>query len=125
MKKKRTIAIRDPKLQKIRNNLRKLLLKWKSIEWNQLCDIYEKIQFDVNDNVRDLSEKEQQQVRDLRMKMKEINLIAIHSICKCSLCSASDRDMTYNPVRERWYCVNCYQKLQRDFKGKEESVLFP
>lgn len=125
MKKKRTIAIRDPKLQKIRNNLRKLLLKWKSIEWNQLCDIYEKIQFDVNDNVRDLSEKEQQQVRDLRMKMKEINLIASHSICKCSLCSASDRDMTYNPVRERWYCVNCYQKLQHDFKGKEESVLFP
>ena len=125
MKKKRTIAIRDPKLQKIRNNLRKLLLKWKSIEWNQLCDIYEKIQFDVNDNVRDLSEKEQQQVRDLRMKMKEINLIASHSICKCALCSASERDMTYNPVRKRWYCVDCYQKLQHDFKGEEESVLYP
>ncbi len=105
--------------------MRKLLLKWKSTQWHQLCDVYENIQFDENRNVRDLSEKEQHRVKGLRMKMNEIDLIANHSICKCSVCSASDRDMTYNPIRERWYCVNCYQKLQQDFKGKEESMLFP
>jgi len=125
MKKKKTIILKDPQLQKIRNNLRILWIRWKSRQWNQLHDIYDKIHFDENRNIRDLDTEERQQVKDLRSRMNELDHIVNYSICKCTVCSASDKDMTYNPEQHRWFCVDCYQQLQEGYKGKEESILFP
>jgi len=125
VKKKKTIIIKDPRLRRVRNNFRILLIKWKSKQWNQLNDAYTKIQFDKNHYVRKLSVKERQRVKSLRGQMNRLDWIVNHSICKCTVCSASDKDMTYNPAQERWFCVDCYQQLQQDYKGKEESVLFP
>jgi len=128
-KKRRLITIKDPRLQKIRNNLMLLLLKWKSRQWNQLHDIYAKIRFDENRNVRDLSDNEQQQVKDLRKRMNEIDRIVNHSICKCTTCSQTDKDMYYNPFTARWYCVECvinysetYFKYHRDLSKKPWDV---
>lgn len=102
-----------------------ILIKWAQRQWFQLHSEYKKVQFDENDKVRDLDVKEREQVKNLRKQMREIDHIVDYSICKCTVCGASYKDMTYNPAQERWFCVDCYQQLQQDFKGKEESVLFP
>lgn len=125
MKKKKTIIIKAPQLQKIRNNLRLILIKWGQKQWFQLHREYQKIRFDENSILRDLDSNEREQVRKLRSQMAKIDHTVDHSICKCTVCSASDKDMTYNPEQKRWFCVDCYQQLQADYKGKEESILFP
>lgn len=115
MKKKRTIILRNPRLQKSR-------------QWNLLNDIYTKIRFDNFDKdpkVRDLSIEEERQVKELRGQMSAIDRVLDYSICKCTVCSAWDKNMTYNPVTKRWFCVDCYQQLQADYKGTKKSILFP
>ena len=128
MRKKRTITIKNSRLQKVRNNLRIILINRAQDLWLQLNKEQKKIDRDANGNPRrieTLSQEEKEKFENIRAEVRQIDDIINHSICKCSLCSASDKDMTYNPVRERWYCVDCYQKLQQDFKGKEESALYP
>jgi len=116
VKKKRNIVIKDPTLKRLRNNLRMILRKWASAQWNKLHEEQDKILLD---------ESKFETFRNLERKKQEIRKIVEDSICECSLCSAPDKDMTYNPVRKEWYCVDCYKDLQDYYKNKKESVLFP
>lgn len=128
MKKKRTIVIKNPNLRKVRDNLRKLLLEWGSKQLDDLFNTRDSIERTKQGKMRrfnDLSSNEKARIEHITSKITKIRKIKNDSICQCAVCSASDKDMTYNPVRERWFCVECYYQLQQDFKGKEESILFP
>jgi hypothetical protein len=50
-----------------------------------------------------------------------------NSICYCPRCRAMDKNMTFNPIEKRWYCVQCYLEMQHWTAKKKtgESFLFP
>ena len=128
MKKKRTIAIKNPKLRKIRDNLRSILIQWKISQWNQLDDEYGKIHIDQDGKSRrrqDYTLKEAEKVRILREKMSKLTDILRGSICECLTCGASYKDMTYNPVEKQWFCVDCYKTNQEYYKDTDEAYLYP
>lgn len=121
MKKKRIITIKNPKLKDIRNNLRLLLISWESVEWNQIHDQYEELRFDKNHLTGDKKKK----ADVLLQKMRVLDEASEKSICKCTKCLATDKDMVYSPVYQAWFCVECYNELHEYYKDKEESYLFP
>ena len=125
MKKKRIITIKNPELKKIRNNLRLLLLKWRSVQWNQFHDEYEELRFDKNHHPLDLTRDKRKKVNILLQKMRFLDEAYNKSICKCRKCFATDRDMVYSPVYQGWFCVECYNELHEYYKDKEDSYLFP
>ncbi|MEJ2294550.1 MAG: hypothetical protein P8Y23_07240 [Candidatus Lokiarchaeota archaeon] len=90
MKNHRKIIIIDPKLQRIRNSLRKLLL----------LSLY--------------SEEERIPLKDIQLKNK-LNRLIDNSILRCSACNHIYENMQYNKKLDRWYCVACYGSFHDSF----------
>ncbi len=113
MKKKKTIILKNPRLQKVRSNLRTIFIKWAQEQWFQLNKEKKVIDRDAYGKPRkigDFSSEENEKFDKIRARVREIDQIVNHSIYKCTVCSASDKDMTYNPEQKRWFCVDCYQQ---------------
>lgn len=112
MKKKRTISIKNPKLQKFRNNLRSLLLDYGYDEIERLRKIYNT----TND------ENMQGILMDKRI---EVDRIIRASICQCASCSKSVSDMTFNPHLKEWFCAQCYKESHEFYKNTKDEYVFP
>ena len=98
MKKERAIIIKDPRLRKVRNELRTLLKLW-------IADIRSALL--EEDSI------------ESQKKLSELYLIDIRSICTCLYCGCSDKDMIYIPDMKQWLCLECnservYYKNLRD-----------
>ena len=127
MKKKRTILIKDPKLQRIRNNLRQVLIKaFQHLDFKLTSEI-DAISRDsegrLKKNIEDSESVELQRLKDIQCQLNEFT---DKSICYCEGCKQINKDMTYNPTLKRWYCVECseefrdhyYQQKIRKQKGE-------
>lgn len=112
MKKERAIIIKDPKLQKIRNELRAILNLWKS---------------DIKSSLRAKSSKFSEEgnfskSREIQKKISELNLQYQLSICVCLHCGHSDKDMIFIPEWKQWLCIECntervyFKKLRTNLK---------
>ena len=115
-------------MQKIRNNLRMLLIRWAQDQWSRLKDEQKKIDRDNSGRPKQLKEftdAERERFIMIRREMNENMELVKRSICMCSSCSAPDKDMTYNPVTKEWFCVDCYRELQDFYKDKQESFMYP
>lgn len=140
MRDKRAIIIRDPRLQKIRNNLRRLFLAAVSTKWNKLFDGMDRLRYTsegVRRTVDDFTSGELQEFRDYQAQQDELRKLSDKSICKCIACGKADRDMVYNKPYKAWYCTECYrmerasaQELRRKRtrdkskpKGHEEKAI--
>ncbi len=126
MKKKRTIKIRDPKLIKVRNNLRLILHLAKS---SVLTDLLEQ-QINIQDSSHFWDKKHPQynemrkEVQELASRANDLSYAYSASIIKCPVCMRIDKDMTYNPVLEKWFCIECYEKNKKlEFELVEEGEL--
>lgn len=103
MKKRKIIMLKNEKLQKIRNNLRLLLLEWLNSELNKLFNEYKTTMS-----------------RDLLRKMQDLRRVGMKSICKCMTCGSSKKDMYYNQILQEWYCVDCFS-INKEFYQKRMS----
>ena len=125
MKKKRSIVVNNPKLRKIRNNLRLLLMSWASREWNILNDKETKISYNENGKPRHpntyTDEEKRERIR-LSSLMDENRSLVRNSICKCFRCVATDKNMTYNPVEKAWFCFQCYEELKQWTAKKKTGI---
>ena len=92
MKRYRAIIINNPRLKKIRDNLRLLI-------------IHESIS-------RGKSLKE----RSMFKEESELRRSVDRSICQCSGCTKYNKDMAYNPSLGEWFCVECYRLSQDIYK---------
>jgi hypothetical protein len=99
-KKKKTIIIKDEKLRKIRNNLRKLWIIAAVTEKSKYTKL-KKEAIEAGEKVEVLKE--------LSDKWWEIEHPLRRSICECSICFKKDRDMVFNPHYKSWQCVKCYE----------------
>ena len=130
MKDKRAIIIKDPKLRKVRNNLRAILLRAVTDRLINLLDEREKL---AGGAIDDLSPSELSQYRALQKQESQLSMSADKSICKCIACGKADRDMVYNKPYRAWYCTECYG-MERSYaqeraksktrpKGHEEKAI--
>lgn len=111
MRDKRVIAIKSPKLRKIRNGLRMVFLKAVSAKWNELFDEMDKLsryEDGTPKSVKKMTSIEEKRFRELQEEQSSLRSLAGRSICKCVTCGSPDRDMVYNKAYDAWYCTSCY-----------------
>lgn len=115
MKKKKAIVIKNPRLRKIRENLRLLLGEavWKEI--HQWRDKFNKA---WEEYMCDPTPEKERIAREFQDK-ENFFLFDVYkgSICCCVVCGRADKDMTYNAVMKEWYCVDCYQSNKNFYKS--------
>ena len=124
MKKKRSVIIRNPRLRRVRNNLRSLILKAVSEEQARLQAEREKIKT-IPDYYKNHPPELLEKVKKLNDQYWAIETPLRESILLCPACFQSDKDMIYNPVRKEWYCVECYGILKAGFTEEGRSEQFP
>jgi len=116
MNKKRLVKINNPRLCKIRKELRQLLLMLFETQINNF--------FDEKDRVRENSgityNRKQKRLRELSRKIQDLKMAKRSAPLSCSTCSRVDIDLMYNPTVNSWYCVVCYE-----FNQKASPGLFP
>ncbi len=112
MKRAKTIVIKNPKLRKIRDNLRKILILECVAREEEISARKRKILFDENRNVRLLTIREEEEVLKLSLELRKYMFSFRDSICFCQLCHSTDKDMSYSPRFRKWYCVDCSKALE-------------
>ena len=65
------------------------------------------------------------EVKYLTSKANELGYAFDASIIFCPICSSLDKDMTYNPFTEKWYCVDCYEKNKKFHTEEGQPERFP
>ncbi|UCD00626.1 MAG: hypothetical protein JSV23_06975 [Promethearchaeota archaeon] len=108
MKNGRTISIKDPKLQKIRNNLRLIILNACSDRKSEISDQKHELRFDKDGNYIRSDNDTHEIIQSLTDKWWEIERPLRASIVKCTGCNKHDKDMTYHLPTRTWYCIDCY-----------------
>lgn len=106
----RTISIKDPKLQKVRNNLRLVILKECSKRKSEISDNKYALTHDKDGNYIGSDEDTDVILKNLSDKWWEIERPLRASIVKCATCSTHKKDMTYHRKSRSWYCVDCHRK---------------
>lgn len=128
MKNKRTIVIKDPRWRKIRKNLRNILLEWGNRRLNELFETRDMVERNDQGKLKkssELTDGERAKIGNITHQITRIRRIKDASICQCTVCGSLEKDMTYNPVKEEWFCVDCY-KLNLDFyKDTNEAYFYP
>ena len=109
MKNGRIIRIKDPKLQKIRNNLRQIILEECARSQMEISDQKHKLTHDKDGNYIKISDKTSNALRSLTDKWWEIERPLRASIVKCAACGTPNKDMTYHRRSHSWYCVDCHK----------------
>ncbi|KKL23475.1 hypothetical protein LCGC14_2425020, partial [marine sediment metagenome] len=87
MKNGRTISIKNPKLQKIRNNLRLIILKECSKRKTEIMDEEHDLKYDENGKYIKISEDKVPILQELTKKWWDIERPLRASIIKCPICS--------------------------------------
>ncbi len=114
MKKERAIIIKSQRLRKVRSELRTLLKLWKEDIRSSLREEWSK-----NSNNRAIK---------IQKEISSLDLMLELSICSCSLCGSSDKDMIYIPKFKQWDCVECnservyYRKLRIKLQMSIEEI---
>ena len=113
--KKRCVVIKDPKLRRIRNNLREILIKAYQNTDIKLTSEIDAISRDSEGRLRmNRTPSENAELQKLKDMRSQINELTDKSICYCRACKQINKDMAYNPTLEEWYCVECYEEF-RDY----------
>ncbi len=111
MRDKRAIIIKSPKLQKIRNNLRNLIIQAYHTQWKEIHDKWRSFLVDSEGrrlSIRDFSPDVLEEFRDLQEKESQLSDSLDRSILMCVACGKADRDVVYNKAYDAWYCTECY-----------------
>ena len=120
MDKKRTIRLKDPKLRKIRTELRTLLIRESG---RRIGDIIKeqsnlRVTRPTNDETRD-------KLAQLEDQKNQLRKLENSSICSCATCSDMKEDHVFNPNTREWYCEKCYGRLKEGYTKREQPDLFP
>jgi len=108
----RIISVKNPKLRKIRNNLRRLFVEVYRSEFNKLQKKIDGILRTSEDN---LSSMDSNKLRKLSKQQDDLGLILKRSACICGMCRAHKEDMVWHAGWGEWWCLKC-------FKDEEEII---
>ena len=118
MKKSKKVEIKNPRLRKIRNNLRMLLREAYSDRLDQIHDLKKNL---IRKN--NLTQAEKKLEYKLAIQRKSLRSAHNDSILFCPLCKSSEKDMVFQPYRRRWLCVEDFEDLMEKYDRKKKSEL--
>ena len=127
MKKKLTIKIKDPRLRKVRYELRRLLQLVKSAKIHEILD-KKKVVGETEgfwDRNHPDYKRLHKQMQELASQENDLSYAYNSSIAWCAVCQSADKDMTYNPVSKKWFCIECYTSNQRFEASQGHPELYP
>ena len=107
--------IENPKLKKIRDNLRYIISEAVISKRGEL--IRKEAGLNLN--------QDKDQIRFLSDKIDKLYTSWKKSICVCPVCGSRTSDMTFNPHDEYWYCTKCYGQNQEFYKKRNEAYKYP
>ncbi len=121
MKKEKKIVIKNPILRKFRSNLRFILYRAVSKELTRLYQL-EKSYMEEKHPTLAKNEKRRHlsKIRDDLLRTRRSSILQ----CSGSHCepfkeplslSIIDKDMIYDPIYKEWYCIPCYDEIQKNF----------
>ncbi|MFX0037551.1 MAG: hypothetical protein ACFE9I_18165 [Candidatus Hermodarchaeota archaeon] len=127
MKKKSTISIKDPRLRKVRYELRRLLQLVESAKVHEILDIKEELLKTEGfwDRNHPNFERVHKEIQRLNSQENELSYAFNCSIAWCPVCQSADKDMTYNPVSKEWLCIDCYVSNQKFYASRGQPELYP
>ncbi len=111
MRDKRSIIIKSPRLQRIRNNLRDVFFQAARSERKRLYNEWRGFLVDPEGkrrSINNFSPEELSRFRQLQERENEITDMINRSILTCAACGKGHRDMVYNKAYDAWYCTECY-----------------
>jgi len=112
MKKFRKIEIKNPKLQKIRNEFRKLIFIASKENEQEIEDKKWAITTTPNGSLREgITDKDWEEVGKLNGQYWAIESPLRRSIVECNICHELESDRIYYPETGEWYCPECYDKF--------------
>lgn len=115
-KEKRLIALKDPRLRKIRTQLRNLLRQAFEDHSSRLDELIEKIRYDESLEY----EVKKRRIQQIYQEGEELKRAFLHSVVGCRLCGKTELDLIYNPVLNTWFCEGCYE-----FNREGQEDLYP
>lgn len=127
MKQKRAISIKNPKLRRIRDQFRVLLLeaeKAKTIEVLDKVGGLKKSEGFWDEKSSDYKGLHRA-AQELYSQESDLRYAFNNSIVFCPVCGKIDKDMTYNPVSKKWFCVECYKFNQMFETEQGRPELYP
>jgi len=116
MKDKRIIRIKNPRLQTIRNEFRKLFLGWKNDVIPRLNK--EMALLMINEEgkrvgVMHMDEKILKKFRELQETVANLTALENQPILRYYTCGRTDKDMQYNKGTMEWFCLDCTEKYKK------------
>jgi hypothetical protein len=109
MKKKRSITLKDPRLIRARTELRMLL----SLVWDkQVSELHKNFM-----TTTDIEKKD-----EISKKIKALTNSLHRAPIGCRVCGHLERDLTYIPAFDTWYCEPCYLFNQDYYKRHPEEA---
>ncbi len=104
MNKKKTIALKDPRLRVIRNSLREVINLVVNDEELNLFEAMNK-----EDRATTVGYESYWKLSDMKYALKSG---LQKSTIRCPACNfGSDQDVRYNPYDKAWYCVDCFKDI--------------
>jgi len=116
MKDKRIICIRNPDLQRIRLNFRRVISLFRKVEWRKINNELEDMRFNNNGRritLDEMSPKEVKRFRELQTMEADLDLIFSASIVVCDICGRLEGDRYFNKYWGRWYCLDCVKEIRK------------
>jgi hypothetical protein len=116
VKDKRIIRIKDPRHQKIRNEFRKLFLKWGNDTIHKL-EVQRRAMKINSEGKRvaivDRDAETLKKYRELQETVANLTALGNQSILRCHTCGRTDKDMQYNKGAMEWFCLDCTEKYKK------------
>ena len=112
MDKKRKITLKDPRLRKIRYELRTLI---RLIWLNRRRELSKK----------ELESEDVEEMVKIARKIQKLKRGLIKHPIGCTLCGDRDVDLIYNPNDSSWYCERCYTFQQKEYRKMGNWSLYP
>lgn len=116
MKDKRIIRIENPRLQKIRNEFRKLFLSWKNDIIRRLNKEMDSLMINEEGKrvgVLHMDGGTLKKFRELQETIADLTALGNQSILRCHTCGRTDKDMQYNKGAMEWFCLDCTEKYRK------------
>ncbi|TFG23188.1 MAG: hypothetical protein EU532_13725 [Promethearchaeota archaeon] len=115
MNRNKVIALKDPKLKKIRENLREVIYQAVMDRKRELRALMENEDRDTEEGYKRYNELANERGRlDAQMR---------GSTVACPACNFGLlRDVKYNTYDKGWYCLECYNTIRLAYRIRQEDI---
>ena len=122
MKKFRKIEIKNPKLQKIRNEFRRLIFLECKKRKKESEDKKWAIIKNPDGSLRKQNKEEIRMIAQLNSQFWAIENPLRHSIILCRACGKLEGDRIYHPKSNSWHCLRCFEYFHEALEDYDKTV---